>query len=188
MFPIHRRLLCLFPFPDIEDGLQDRQVSGTFKPIPRLLIRVEVCKVVEAGPGDGAEAERAGFVRRQEETVLGSGSFILGDLEELLDGVCFAVPDWTGGFAIGLGEDEGEIGLSEDRGTEELGARGHGGGGDWVDVAVDTGAEGGEEGGGGVDVEGGCHFESWGNTIAHRRRIRGGFLDRRDESACKRGS
>lgn len=96
---------------------------------------------------------------RQKEAVLGSRSFIFGNLEELFDGVRFAVPDWTRGFAIGLGEDEGEVGFAEDGGAEELGAAGDGGRGDGVDVFVDAGAEGGEEGGGGVDVEGRSHLD-----------------------------
>src|SRR3569833_71099 len=52
------------------DFAQDADVVRNVEGVARVLVREQVVEIVEARPGDAAEAERAGLVRREEQAVL----------------------------------------------------------------------------------------------------------------------
>jgi hypothetical protein len=56
----------------------------------------------------------------EKEAILRVGATFSGQLEEAADGVHFAVPERVFGLVVGLADDEGEVGLPQDRSAKDL--------------------------------------------------------------------
>lgn len=74
-------------------------------------------------------------------TVLRSWAPVCGDLEELLDRPCLAVPEREAARLLGAGVHSQQVTFEEDRRPEEFGAFAEGGRAKRVDVLFDTRAE-----------------------------------------------
>ncbi|MNT70750.1 hypothetical protein D3C72_2091670 [compost metagenome] len=74
----------------------------------------------------------------QEQAIAGGGPLVGGQLEEPLDGVHLAMPERIFDLVIGFRDHGGQVGLPQDRGTEELVAAGHATGGDRRDLLLDN--------------------------------------------------
>lgn len=60
-----------------EDLLEDLQIMGDCKSVAAVFMAEEIVEIVEARPGDRRHAHGAGFMRRQENQVLGIGPLAL---------------------------------------------------------------------------------------------------------------
>ena len=84
------------------------------------LVAEEVVDLLEARPGDGRRAHAARLVGGDEDAVARVEVSLL--LEELLDAVHFPVPQGGERLVVGGREDERQVGLLQDGGTEDLAA------------------------------------------------------------------
>ena len=72
------------------NGLEP-ELTRDIEQIATVFVSEEVVELVEAAPRDAREAEAAGFVGGEEDTVLGRGTAVFGAGEEGLNAVDFAV-------------------------------------------------------------------------------------------------
>src|SRR5690606_39245809 len=71
------------------DAGEDLDVIGNGEAVAAVLVAEQVVEIVKARPGNAGQAERAGFVGREEQAIPGVGTLVSGNLEKAFDGVHF---------------------------------------------------------------------------------------------------
>jgi hypothetical protein len=118
-----------------EDFLEDLQVMRDRKGVAAVFVAEEIVEIVEARPGDRRHAHGAGFVRREENQILGIWPLAL--FVEALQRMHLAMPERIFEFVVGLGQHQRKIRLAQDSSAKHLVAGGHATGGQGQDVVFD---------------------------------------------------
>lgn len=118
-----------------EDFLEDLQIMGDRKSVAAVFMAEEIVEVVEARPGDRRHAHGAGFMRRQENQVLGIWPLAL--FIEAFQRMHLAMPERVFELVVRVRQHQRQVGLAQDGRAKHLVAGGNSTGSQGKNVVFD---------------------------------------------------